>query len=124
MNKSVYRVKRTFLKYDSNHIIGYLNETVIKDYQPEAMEGQEPPEPYDGYQYEGTEKDGGTIRECANPGNRDDMINAIIRTKYSLSEELAIHRHVSDDAAAYKEEWATYDAFCEQAKTIADAWLS
>ena len=33
MNKQVYREPRTFEKYDRTHIIGYLNETIIENYQ-------------------------------------------------------------------------------------------
>lgn len=123
MNKCVYRERRTYEKYDSAHIIGYLNETVVKNYIPETEENGETKTPFDGYQYEGTEKDGGTIMECAKPGDRNDMINAVIRTQYSISEELAIHRHVSDDAASYADEWKKYDEFCEKAKNIVDSWL-
>lgn len=123
MHKCVYRERRTFEKYDSAHIIGYLNEEIIKNYQPEAVEGEEKEEPYDGYQYEGEENDGGTVMECSKPGDRDDMINAIIRTRYSLSEELAIHRHISDDAVTYAKEWKEYDSFCESTKNVVDRWL-
>lgn len=123
MPKCVYRERRTFEKYDPTHIIGYLNETVVKDYLPDNIEGEEQT-PYDGYQYEGTENDGGTIMDCSNPNDRGELINAIIRSRYSQSEELAIHRHVTDDAATYADEWKEYDTFCESAKEIVDGWLS
>ena len=100
MPKCVYRERRTFQKYDAGHIIGYLNETIVKGYQPEVMEGEKPAKPFDGYQYEGPCTDGGTILVCLNPGNRDEMINAIIRSKYTMSEEFAIHRHHSGGSEA------------------------
>ena len=123
MNKKVYREPRTYEKYDRTHIIGYLNETVIENYQPETSEGQEPIEPYTGYQYEGTEQDGGTIMPCEDATSRDELVNAIIRTRYSLSQEMAIHRHHENDAATYAEEWDEYDAWCESAKQVATHWL-
>ena len=124
MNKKVYREQRTFEKYDSTHIIGYLNETIIENYQPEQQEGNEPITPFNGYQYEGEELDGGTIMECADSSNFDEVVNAIIRSRYTLSQELAIHRHHENDPAAFAEEWEEYDGFCEKAKTLARKWLS
>lgn len=124
MNKKVYREPRTFEKYDRTHIIGYLNETIIENYQPEQQEGQEPIEPYTGYQYEGVEPDGGTIMECADAGDTGEVVNAIIRTRYTLSQELAIHRHHENDAATYAKEWEEYDDWCETAKTVARNWLN
>lgn len=124
MNKAVYREPRTYEKYDSNHIIGYLNETVIEDYQPEVAEGQSAVEPYTGYQYEGQLTDGGTIMECSDSTNRGEIVNAIIRSRYPLSEEMAIHRHHQNDPVRYAEEWDMYDAFCEEAKRIANGWLT
>ena len=124
MAKCVYRERRTYSKYDATHIIGYLNETIVKGYQPKAEEGEKP-KPFDGYQYEGPESDGGTILLCSRPGNRDDMINSIIRSRYTLSEELAIHRHHSGaEATIYNDEWDIYNNFCEEAKMIVDEWLN
>ena len=123
MNKAVYREPRTNEKYDSNHIIGYINETVIEDYQPEVSDGQSAVEPYTGYQYEGPGTDGGTVMECSNPNDRGEIVNAIIRSRYPLSEEMAIHRHYQNDPERYAGEWAEYDAFCEEAKRIANGWF-
>lgn len=123
MNKVVYREPRTFLQYDSQHIIGYLGEEVIEDFQPETEEGQDPIEPYTGYQYEGPETDGGTIMECSKPDNRGEVINAVIRSKYSLSEEIAIHRHYQNDPMGSLTEWEQYDSWCEEAKRIVNGWF-
>ncbi len=120
----VYKKKRTYMKYDNAHIIAYLNEKIVKGYQPKVMEGEKPSMPFDGYQYEGPCTDGGTILNCAKPGDRDEMINAIIRSRFTLSEEFAIHRHHSgEESALYSEEWKSYDNFCEEAKIIVDGWL-
>ena len=124
MNKVVYREPRTFEKYDSNHIIGYLNETVIEDYQPEVADEQETVEPYTGYQYEGPETDGGTVMECSDSNDRGEIVNAIIRSRYPLSEEMAVHRHYQNDPERYAGEWSEYDDFCEEAKRIANDWLT
>lgn len=127
MNKqnysAVYSAKRTYLKFDDTHIIGYLNEKIIDSYTPEKMEGSDTePEPYTGYQYTGTEKDGGTLMECGESASYDDIVNAIIRSEYSESEELAVHRHYANDPTTYADEWKIFNAWCESAKTIAASW--
>lgn len=124
MTTKIYTKPRTLLKWDEGHIIGYLGEKIIEEYVPESIEGEEKPEPCTGYSYTGTQLDGGTIMECADPTSRNELVNAIIRSRYSQSEEMAIHRHVVDDAQTYAEEWQQYDSFCEEAKQIADHWLA
>lgn len=44
----------------------------------------------------------------------DEIINALIRTKYGVSEEFAILRQRDTKA----EEFASYNAFCESCKTL------
>jgi hypothetical protein len=122
MNKAVYREPRTYMKYDSQHIIGYLHETVIPDYQPESV-GDDVPDSFTGYQYEGSELDGGTIMPCADPASRDEVINAVIRSKYSASQEFSIQRHYQNDPEVYADEWEEYNSWCEYAKTTVDNWL-
>lgn len=117
----VYRDRRTFAKYDSTHIIGFLNETEVKGYQPD---GDDEVEPFDGYQYEGTLEDGATIMPCNDSTSRDQIINAIIRSKYSETQEFSIQRHHQNDPAGYAEEWTAYNDWCEYAKTTTDNWLS
>lgn len=126
MYKAYYETRRTMLQYDNEHIIGYLNETVVDDYVPEHYEGDTAPEPRKAYCYEGTEKDGGTIMPCEDMTNYHDVANAIIRSKYSESEELSIVRHKinGDDGSdsANNTEFSEFNAWCEQAKVIAKDW--
>ncbi|MBQ6203609.1 MAG: hypothetical protein IJK46_05890 [Prevotella sp.] len=124
MKKTVYRERKTFYKFDSKHIIGFLNETVLENYQPDSQDAEEPIGPFTAYQYEGPDAGGGTVMECTDPTSRDDIVNAIIRTRYTVSQEMAIHRHHSNDPAGYGSEWDEYDAWCEKAKAIADTWLA
>ena len=120
MNKHsvIYTKPRTCGKYDANHIIGYLNEEQVPDYLPEGAE-----EPVTGYKYTGTEKDGGTVMPCSDHTSYPEVTNAIIRSKYSESDEMAIHRHHGNDPVEYAEEWDEYNAFCESAKVLAKRWL-
>lgn len=122
--KAVYKQPRTFFQYDQGRIILYPHETVIENYIPEKKEGQEEtPEPYTGYQYEGEEADGGFIRECADPTDIHDVANAIIRTRYTYSEELALQRHYMQEPEAYKDKWQAYYDFANQSAEKARRWL-
>lgn len=113
-----YTERRTFGKFDANNIIGYLEEERVPDFLPEGAE-----KPTLGYKYTGTEKDGGTVMPCTDPTSYPEVTNAIIRSKYSESDEMAIHRHNGNDPEKYAEEWKEYNDFCESAKALAKDWL-
>lgn len=121
----VYQQQRTYLRYDANHIIGYLHEEELHDYQPEARGTEETPEPWPvAYAYTGTEADGGTVMECSQQDDHGALANAIIRSRYTESQELAIQRHAingdyDDDASEYE----AYDSWCQYAVATAKAWL-
>ena len=121
MNKYsfTYTERRTFGKYDANNIIGYLEEERVPDFLPEGAE-----QPTLGFKYTGTEKDGGTVMPCSDPTSYPEVTNAIIRSKYSESDEMAIHRHHGNDPEEYAEEWDEYNQFCESAKALAKNWLN
>ena len=118
----IYTEPRTFGKYDADHIIGYLGEEIIPNHVPENN-GEEEPEPVTGYKYTGTEKDGGTVMPCSDPTSYPEVANATIRSEYTESDEMAIHRHFNNDPVAYKDEWDEYNDFCEAAKVLAKRWL-
>lgn len=113
-----YTERRTFGKFDANNIIGYLEEERVPDFLPEGAE-----KPTLGYKYTGTEKDGGTVMPCTDPTSYPEVTNAIIRSKFSESDEMAIHRHHGNDPEEYAEEWQEYNDFCESAKALAKDWL-
>ncbi len=113
-----YTERRTFGKFDANNIIGYLEEERVPDFLPEGAD-----QPTLGYKYTGTEKDGGTVMPCTDPTSYPEVTNAIIRSKYSESDEMAIHRHHGNAPEEYSEEWQEYNEFCESAKALAKNWL-
>lgn len=128
---AVYPQKKTLLKYGNNKIIAYLNEKPMANYLPDnAMESQQP---FDGFQYTGTERDGGTILDCPDSGNYDDVVNALIRASYSQSREDSIYRHQvamskglitdDDEKEKYEKEFDDFNAYCKDAKTLAKSWL-
>lgn len=114
----IYGYRQKFTKYDDNHINAFLNEEVVKDYKP-----TEESKPQKGYKYTGTGKDGGTILECADATSRDDVINAVIRSRYSQSQELSILRHHQYAPEEYAEEWEEYNDFVEDCKQQVDTWM-
>ena len=127
MNRKVYQEARTFLVYDAQHIIGYLGEEELKDYVVPGTGTTEEDEPViwpTAYAYTGPESDGGTIMPCSNPENYGEVANAIIRSRYSESQELAIQRHaINGDYAESGQEYEDYNDWCQQSVTIARKWV-
>ena len=120
----------TFSRYDANRCLVYLNEEVIDNHVPE--DAPEDFKPVTAYAYTGTEADGGTLIDAADD-SRDSLVNGIIRSRYSQSEEDAIKTHqiellknpqtFSEKAADYEEEWVEFNAVREMAKATVDGWL-
>lgn len=118
----------SYSRYDDTHCLAYLNEEVVENYVPDdAPEGFEP---MTGYAYSGPEEDGGTMIDAANE-SRDSLINGIIRSRYSQTEEDAIKTHQimllkdpeCEKASEYASEWAAFCAERENAIRIVDSWL-
>ena len=128
MNRTVYQQRRTYQRYDEAHIIGYLNEEVLENYVPQNNTGEEEqaPEPWpEAYAYTGTESDGGTVMACDRQDDYGEIANAIIRTRYSESQELAIQRHaINGDYVEAPKEFDDYNAWCQYAVQTAKAWIS
>lgn len=129
MNRRIYTSRMSYSRYDNTHCLAYLNEEVVENYVPDdAPEGFEP---VTGYAYSGPEEDGGTMLDAANE-SRDSLINGIIRSRYSQTEEDAIKTHQimllkdpeCDKASEYASEWAAFCAERENAIRIVDGWLS
>lgn len=129
MNRLIYTSRMSYSRYDDTHCLAYLNEEVVENYVPDdAPEGFEP---VTGYAYSGPEDDGGTMIDAAND-SRDSLINGIIRSRYSQTEEDAIKTHQimllkdpeCDKASEYASEWAAFCTERENAIRIVDGWLS
>lgn len=131
MNRAVYFNRRTFEKYDNKCFIVYLNEEVIPEFTPETGVEGKTPEPRPAYAYTGPEKDGGTLIESIS-ADRDSLINGIIRSRYTQSEEDAIKTHqiellknsTIEKAAQYEQEWEEFNNLRQSAKAVVDGWLN
>ena len=128
MNRRVYPQRRTFLKYNDKQVLAYLNEEEVENYIPE--DAPEDTEPVTGYAYTGTEEDGGTLLD-SDGADRDSLINAVIRTRYSQTEEDAIKTHQilllqnpdHEKKSEYQSEWAQFLIERQYAIDTVDAWL-
>ncbi len=130
MNRHVYKERRTYQRYDEAHIIGYLNEEVLNNYQPasepNAGEGANEPEPWsEAYAYTGSEADGGTVMACDKQDDSGELANAIIRTRYTESQELAIQRHaINGEYEEAPQEYEQYNSWCQYAVQTAKDWIA
>lgn len=121
MFSATYAEPKTFFPFGEKQIIAYLNEEVVEDWKQDNTPEDAPA--ITGYKYTGTRKDGGTLLDCADPADYGCLTDAIICSKYSKSEEMAIHRHYQNDIETYEQEWLEYNQFCEDAKVLAKLWL-
>ena len=121
MKKVTYAQPMTFFPFGEGQIVGFLNQEIVENWkQPNAPEDAAPIE---GYSYTGPREDGGTLLPCKDPSDYGCLANAIIRSKFSESDEMAIHRHFVGNKELYADEWNAYNRFCEDAKAKAKQWL-
>ena len=130
MNRVVYQERRTYLRYDEQHIIGYLNEEELENYVVPAVQESGDEEEHSpvvwptAYAYTGTETDGGTVMPCSRMDDYGDVANAIIRSRYTVSQELAIQRHaINGDYAEAGTEYEEYYTWCQKAVQTAKRWV-
>ncbi len=121
-NENIYQERRTFLKWDDEHVLVYLNEEEVENHTLEAnREGEEPIVWPKAYKYRGHMPDGGCLVPCKDPSDYGQLANAIIRAKYSESQEAAIHRHMLNGEKT--EEYDEYNTWCNHAVALAKEWL-
>jgi hypothetical protein len=123
----MYNKRLSFKKYDNTHCIVYLDEKVTENYHDVETDAT-----YTAFSYTGTLPDGGTVIEvdpCDQLQNA--LINGIIRTKYTLSEEDAIKTHQfilinnpeHEKADEYQTEFARFNEFREKCITTVRNWF-
>lgn len=120
MNKCIFDNQRFVENFDNTHKVGYINEEYIKDYIPNAEPGMnisEKPSPRPVYRYDEV------IIESPD-FSRNNLVNGLVRSRYSQTEEFAILRHNALDAAKYADEWKEYNAWADKAKEEVDRWLN
>ncbi|MCX4383056.1 MAG: hypothetical protein OSJ51_15195 [Parabacteroides distasonis] len=80
--RAIYTERKTFVKYDDNHYLLYLNEEVLENHVPEGHGGEPEPEPRVAYAYTGTCEDGGTLIEAAD-ATYERFVSGLVRARYS-----------------------------------------
>ena len=120
MNTVIYPAKRSYIRYDDNHFLLYLNEEVIEDYLPEDAE--EGVEPATVYSYTGSSTDGGTLIS-AKIDTYEAFVSGLVRTRYSSDQVDAILLNVQSNnperAVEFQQELDDLNAFREECKQIA-----
>lgn len=123
MNKKYYLLRMSYVKYDDNHYLLYLNEKRVDDYHPDnAGESAGDNKTVTAYSYEGDEPDGSTKIE-AESANYKDFVTGIVRMKYSQNDVEAILCNHGDGNAEHAKEYDDFQAWREQAKEWANEIL-
>lgn len=123
MNKKYYLLRMSYVKYDDNHYMLYLNEKRVDDYHPDnAGESAGDGLTVTAYSYEGDEPDGSTKIE-AKSANYKDFVTGIVRMKYSQNDVEAILCNHGDGNAEHAKEYDDFQAWREQAKQWANEIL-
>lgn len=123
MNKKYYLLRMSYVKYDDNHYLLYLNEKRVDDYHPDnAGESAGDDQTVTAYSYEGDEADGSTKIE-AESANYNDFVAGIIRMKYSQNDVEAILCNHGDGNAEHAKEYDDFQAWRERAKQWANEIL-
>lgn len=118
MNKNYYPTQKTFVKFDDEHFLLYLNEEIVEDYLPENAE--DGAVPFTAYAYSGTEPDGST-KIKATEATYPQFVSGLIRTEYSADavEAILLNAQSRFDApkeAEHKLEFADLEEFRQECK--------
>lgn len=118
MKKEYYPVRKTFVKFDDEHYLLYLNEEVVEDYLPENAE--EGAVPFKAYAYSGTEGDGST-KIKATEATYAQFVSGLIRTQYSADavEAILLNSQSTFDSqkeSEHKLEFADLEEFRQECK--------
>ena len=118
--------RKTFVKYDDNHYLLYLNEEVLENHVSEGHGGEPEPEPRVAYAYTGTCEDGGTLIE-ATSASYDSLVSGLIRREYSADrvEAITLNKLSSDNErkAEFEAEFACLERYRNDCKARVRALL-
>ena len=120
MNTAVHKTRKTFVKFDDEHYLLYLNEQPAEYAEPESEETIE------GFSYTGPETDGGTLIEAkdVNDDNRRaKFISGLIGTEYTIDAQIAVLAN-GKDTNEHKAEMKTFEDFRAECKAKVDELLA
>lgn len=119
MTTSFNQHRQSYMKYDNEHYILFLNEQ-------EAEQTNELGEKIKGYTYTGPRQDGSTLIEATgvNQENiRGKFIAGLLGLKYSLDDQIALLAN-GEDSEQHSEELAAFARARSEAKKAVDELLS
>lgn len=119
MNTSFNPQRQSYMKYDNNHYLLFLNEQ-------EAEQTNEGGEKIKGYTYTGPRQDGSTLIEATGVTQeniRGKFIAGIIGLDYSLDDQIALLAN-GEDSEQHSEELAAFAIARSEAKKVVGELLS
>ena len=120
MNKVAYTQRKTFVKYDDEHYLLYLNE------EKATVTDQETGKSVEGFAYTGTMPDGGTMIEAKDVNDqnrRSRFIAGLIGTEYDMNDQIAILAN-GTKTEQYAEEYMNYEENRGKVKAYVDELLA
>lgn len=123
MNTVNYAERKTFVKYDDDHFLLYLNEQEV-EFQTAGEDGQ-PGETVQGYSYTGEEADGSTkiaASGVTDANRRDKFIAGLIGLSFDIDAQIAILAN-DGDTEVHAEELENYKTCRAQCKVAVDELL-
>ena len=123
MNTVNYAERKTFVKYDDDHFLLYLNEQEA-EFQTPGEDGQ-PGETVQGYSYTGEEAAGSTkiaAGGVTDANRRDKFIAGLIGLSFDIDAQIAILAN-DGDTEAHAEELENYKTCRAQCKAAVDELL-
>ena len=111
--------RQSYMKYDNNHYLLFLNEQ-------EAEQTNEQGEKIKGYTYTGTMPDGSTLIEATGVTSeniRGKFIAGLIGLEYSLDDQIALLAN-GEDSEEHSEELTRFLTFRQSVKEEIDKLLS
>lgn len=117
-----YRKRHSFIKYDNNHFLLYLNEKPVTF----TIQGEE--NEIEGYSYTGDEIDGSTsisidVYSVTDENRRGKFVAGLIAKRYSIDDQIAILAN-RDDTDEHAEELHTFEAYRAECKRQVDELLN
>lgn len=124
MNTVNYAERKTFVKYDDDHFLLYLNEQEA-EFQTAGEDGQSG-ETVQGYSYTGEEADGSTkiaASGVTDANRRDKFIAGLIGLSFDIDAQIAILAN-DGDTETHAEEMESYKACRAECKKAVDELLA
>ncbi len=124
MKREIYPARKTFVRYDDEHFLLYLNEEVLNNFVPEDAPENDPGT---YYAYSGSLDDGGTLIK-SKEADYDSFVSGLIRTRFSADRVESILLNMQSDdpdrMPQFRQDLEELNVFRQECKDIAASLLS